>query len=101
MNKTECLKDKTKVFESLLEKYSKTDEDAAAVLNFMKPLFSMIQWGGIAPPVKNKYRWYFASTESPLYRKYDDLSHAASEYSCALEDWNSQEWFHKLEKNLH
>lgn len=101
MNKIENLKDKARVLKNLLEGYSKVDEDAAMVLGFMESFFLRIQGGEIIPPVDNKYRWYFASTESPLYRKYEDLSHAASEYSSALEEWSSQEWHQKLQKNLH
>ncbi len=89
MDKVKNLQEKTQTLRALLEQYAKNDDDVEMVLDFMVPLFDVIKEGKITPPHEHKYRWYFASTESPLYRKYEDLSHAASEYACALEDWES------------
>lgn len=96
MDKVKNLQEKAKVLHALLEKYAQIDDDAKMVLGFMTPLFEQIRTGEIVPPHEHEYRWHFASTESPLYRKYEDLSHAASEYACALEDWKSQEWYRRL-----
>ena len=86
MNKVKNLQEKAKMLRMLLEKYAKTDDDVEMVLGFMVPLFEEIHAGKIAPPYEHKYRWYFASTESPLF-KYDDLCEAAAEYAHVLEDW--------------
>jgi hypothetical protein len=99
MDKVKNLQGKAKALRALLEQYAKTDQDVEMVLNFMLPLFVAIDEEKIVPPHEHKYRWNFASTESPLYRKYDDLSHASSEYACALEDWESQAWFKQLKSS--
>jgi hypothetical protein len=99
MDKVKNLQEKAQALRALLERYAKSDDDAEMVLNFMVPLFKAIEAGEIVPPYEHKYRWYFASTDSPLYRKYEDLSHASSEYACALEDWESQAWFKQLKAN--
>ena len=96
MDKRLNLQSKARVLQSILERYALIDEDARTVLAFMAQLFKQIQAGEIEPPHENEFRWYFASTEAPLYRRYEDLSHAASDYSCALEDWESQEWYKQL-----
>lgn len=96
MDKVRNLQEKAMVLRALLEKYAQIDGDAEMVLGFMTPLFEAIQAGRIVPPHEHEYRWYFANTESPLYEKYEELSQAASEYACALEDWESQEWYRNL-----
>jgi len=88
MDKAKHLQEKAQMLHSLLEHYAKIDDDAEMVLKFMTPLFEEIQAGKIVPPKEHKYRWYFANTESPLYRKYEDLSHAAAEYARVLEEWD-------------
>ncbi len=88
MAKVKNLQEKAKVLHALLKKYAQIDDDAQMVLSFMMPLFEQIDAGKIVPPYEHEYRWYFASTESPLF-KYDDLCEAAAEYGHALEDWTS------------
>lgn len=88
MDKVNNLQEKARVLRELLERYAKVNDDAEMVLRFMVPLFEQIKAGKIVPPYEHKYRWYFANTESPLYRKYEDLNHAAAEYARVLEDWD-------------
>lgn len=88
MDKVKNLQEKARVLRGLLERYAEVDSDAELVLGFMMPLFEQVEIGKIIPPHEHKYRWYFANTESPLYRKYVDLSHAAAEYARVLEDWD-------------
>ena len=86
MDKIINLQRKTEKLQQLLESYATSDNDAEMVLGFMTPIFQKIKAGEIVPPYEYKYRWYFASTESSLF-KYDDLCEAAAEYGHALEDW--------------
>jgi hypothetical protein len=88
MDKVKNLQEKAHVLRELLVRYGQVDDDAEMVLGFMMPLFEKVETGEIIPPHEHKYRWYFANTESPLYRKYEDLSHAAAEYARVLEDWD-------------
>jgi hypothetical protein len=52
----------------------------------MTPIFRGIENGDIVPPKRNKFRYYFANTDAPLFR-YEDLGELAAEYSKALELW--------------
>lgn len=88
MDKIKNLQQKERVLRKLLERYAKVDDDVEMVLGFMTPLLDQIEAGEIIPPHEHKYRWYFANTESPLYRKYEDLCHASAEYARVLEDWD-------------
>lgn len=89
MNKMKNLQNKTLILRNLLNDYAKVDNDAEMVMGFMTPFFEDIFNGKILPPCEHKYRWYFANTESPLF-KYDDLCEAAAEYARALENWDNQ-----------
>lgn len=96
MEKVENLQKKAEILRVLLVQYAKSDGNAERVLNFMIPFFQAVEKGEIIPPYEHQYRRYFENTESPLYRKYENLTRAASEYSCALEDWESQDWYKQL-----
>ena len=41
----------------------------------MGALFDVIEHGKVVPPVRDKYRWYFANNEGPLF-KCDDHGEA-------------------------
>ncbi|WP_338862937.1 hypothetical protein IHE31_09060 [Mycetohabitans rhizoxinica] len=86
MDKVKNLQEKARALHELLARYAKVDDDAEMVLRFMSGLFEEIEQGKVVPPVHNKYRWYFANTESSLF-KYTDLGEAHAQYSHALEDW--------------
>lgn len=86
MDKVKNLQEKAGVLHALLEKYAQVDDEAEMVLGFMMPLFKRICAGEIEPPHEHEYWWYFANTESPLF-KYGDLCKAAAEYGYVLEDW--------------
>lgn len=88
MKKVKNLQEKALALRELLERYAKVDDDVEMVLGFMMPLFEQIKKGEIIPPLKHQYRWYFANTESPLF-KYDDLCEAGAEYARVLEDRNN------------
>ncbi|HJV75947.1 MAG TPA: hypothetical protein VJ654_17130 [Noviherbaspirillum sp.] len=88
MDKVKNLQEKASILRSILEQYANIDSNAEAVLRLMNPLFVQIEAGEIIPPHEHQFRWYFASTESPLFI-YDDLCEAAAEYAKALEDWNN------------
>jgi hypothetical protein len=88
MDKVKNLQEKARILRNLLDHYAKADDDAEMLLGFMLPLFEQIKDGKIIPPHEHEYRWYFADTESPLF-KYGDLCEAAAEYARALEDWNN------------
>lgn len=87
------LKIKARDLKLLLEKYAVTDTDARAVLGFMSGIFAEIEREQIVPPMRDEFQWYFASTESSLF-KYSDLGEAAAQYSKALELWGRQEVQH-------
>jgi len=89
MDKVKNLQEKARTLRNFLERYAKVDDNAEMVLEFMKPLFKKIEVGEVIPPYEHQYRWYFANTESPLF-KYDELCEAAAEYARALEVWNNQ-----------
>jgi hypothetical protein len=74
------------LLQSLLVKYSVTDSDAAMVLEFMRPLFEVIDNGRVVPPKEFEFRWYFGSTDSPL-AKFGDLIDAAANFAHTLEGW--------------
>ncbi len=76
-------------FRELLERYAKKDDAAQQLLTAMKPLLDEISKGKVTPPIVNEYRWWFSDRESPLFNKYPDLTEAASNYDCAIED----EWY--------
>lgn len=86
MDKVKILQEKARILHASLEKIAEVDDDAEMVLGFMTPLFERIDTGEIVPPYAHEYRWYFANTDSPLF-KYDDLGDAAAEFGHALEDW--------------
>jgi len=89
MNDIETLKIKAANLKGVLERYAKTDSYAEMVLRNMQIIFSDIEMGRITPPIENEFRWYFASTDSPLF-EYSDLGEAAAQYSSALELWGNQ-----------
>lgn len=84
MDQSKLLQERSRVLRALLEHYAKSDDDARMVLEFMTALFKDIESGKVNPPVRDRYRWYFANTEGPLF-KYDDLGEAHAKYSHALE----------------
>lgn len=86
MDPIKKLQERARVLRALLTHYAKSDEDAEMVLGLMSSLFDDIEHGRVTPPVHDKYRWYFANTEGPLFR-YDDLGEAHAQYSHALEGW--------------
>ncbi|MGO4814241.1 hypothetical protein AB4156_32500 [Cupriavidus sp. 2MCAB6] len=86
MDQIEQLQERARILHALLTRHAKFDEDAEMVLGFMTGLFFDIERGEVFPPVHDKYRWYFANTEGPLF-KYDDLGEAHAQYSHALEGW--------------
>ncbi|WP_323072122.1 hypothetical protein [Mycetohabitans endofungorum] len=86
MDKVKDLQEKARALHKILARYAKIDDDAEMVLGFMSGLFEEIEQGKVVPPVEDRYQWYFADTESSLF-KYDDLGEAHAQYSHALEDW--------------
>ncbi|SIT67311.1 MULTISPECIES: hypothetical protein [Burkholderiaceae] len=86
MDKVKNLQEKARALHELLARYAKVDDDAEMVLRFMSGLFEEIEQGKVVPPVEDKYQWYFADTDGPLF-KYADLLHVFAQYSHALEDW--------------
>jgi len=88
MDKVKILQQKARVLRNLLEQYAKTDDDVEMVLGFMTPVLNDIEAGKVAPPQRDKFRWYFFNTESSLFLKYDDLSQAEAEYAEVLEGWD-------------
>lgn len=88
MDDVKWLLEKAHVLRALLTDYAETDEDTEMVLGLMAEVFDAIKRGEVVPPVHDKYRWYFANTEGPLF-KYDDLGEAHAQYSHALEGWKS------------
>lgn len=87
MDKIKNLQEKAERLHALLEKYAQSDDDIEMVLRFMTPLLDEIEAGQVIPPRRDEYRWYFFSTESPLYLKYEDLARAEAEYAEVLEGW--------------
>lgn len=85
--KVRRLQERAETLRVLLVKYAEKDDDADYALRLMEPFFEEIRQGKIVPPTRNIHRRYFAHTDEPLYCKYKDLSEAAAEYSCVLEDW--------------
>lgn len=90
MDNVERLKMAAANLRQKLTHYAGTDSDAAWVLERMTPIFRGIENGDIVPPIRNKFRYYFANTDAPLFR-YEDLGELAAEYSKALELWGQQE----------
>lgn len=86
MNKIERLQKEARNLRALLEHYAEFDEEAEAVLERMSQIFCDIESGKVTPPHDDKYLWYFANTEGPLY-KYDDLGEAHARYSHAIRGW--------------
>lgn len=86
MDNVEGLKVAAENLRKKLVHYARTDSDAAWVLERMTPIFRGIENGDIVPPKRNKFRYYFANTDAPLFR-YEDLGELAAEYSKALELW--------------
>jgi hypothetical protein len=86
VDKVKNLQEKARALHELLVRYAKVDDDAEMVLGFMSSLFEEIEQGKVVPPVEDRHQWYFADTESPLF-KYDDLGEIHAQYSHALEDW--------------
>jgi hypothetical protein len=86
MDQVKQLQEKARELHALLAQYAKSDESAEMDLGFMSTLFADIEQGKVIPPIHDKYRWYFANTEGPLF-KYDDLGEAHAQYSHALEGW--------------
>ncbi|CAB3779462.1 hypothetical protein LMG28138_00821 [Pararobbsia alpina] len=86
MDQVKQLQESARILHALLTRHAKSSENAEMVLGFMTALFVAIECGEVVPPVHDKYRWYFANTEGPLF-KYDDLGEAHAQYSHALEGW--------------
>lgn len=88
MDTIELLQQRAQKLRVLLEQYAKIDDDVALVLGFMVPFLDEIKAGEVIPPQRDRYRWYFFSTDSPLFSKYEDLSQAEAEYAETLEGWD-------------
>lgn len=82
------LKQKAKVFQELLEKYAKTDDDVKDYLCRMQPWFVKINNGEIIPPYYDwKLSTYFSFSDiSPLAERYigTDLANACSQFTLVI-----------------
>lgn len=90
MDNIERLKVAAENLKQKLAYYAKTDSDASWVLERMTPIFIGIESGDIVPPQRNRFRYYFANADGPLF-KYRDLLTASAQYSKALELWGQQD----------
>ncbi len=89
-DKIKRLQEKAMFLRLLMENYAKKEDwknrDVGDLLQQMNPLFEQIERGSVIPPMRFEYRWYFFSTESPLFAKYPSLVLAAANVSGVLED---------------
>lgn len=95
MDKVKNLKEKARVFHALLEKYASNDADAESLLRWLTPLFVEVERGGIIPPHRYEFRVALGK-ESDFYACHREVHSAESDFMCALEDWDSQEWYSRL-----
>lgn len=95
MNKIKNLQEKARVFRDLLKKYASDDTDAESLLRWLTPLFTAIEKGEITPP--HRYEFHMALGKEPdFYERHKDVHSVESDFMCALEDWESQEWYKQL-----
>lgn len=73
---------------TLLTKHAETNGDAEMVLGLMTETMNAIERGEVVPPTHDKFKWYFASTEGPLFHL-EELGEAHARYSRALEGCRS------------
>ena len=95
MDKVKNLQEKARVFHDLLKKYAPDDGDAESLLRWLMPLFTEIEKGKIIPPQRYEFRMALGK-EPDFYERHKDVHSAESDFMCALEDWESQEWYRNL-----
>ena len=81
-------------YEQLLALQAPTDQEVAAVLRGLAPLFANIAQGRIAPPAEGLYESQF-HVEHPRHGLDTPVYNAQAEFLSALLDWPSKPWFPK------
>ncbi len=100
MEKVKNLQDKAGALRRLLEKYSPSDSDADSLLKWLTPLFTAIDNGEVTPP--HKYEFSMALGKEPMfYERHRDVRSVEADFVCALEDWESQDWYRQLRDKGH
>lgn len=88
MDQLAQLKQKAKVFQDLLKKYAKIDDDVEDYLRRMQPWFLKINNNEIIPPYYDwKLSTYFSFADvSPLAERYmsTDLANACSQFTLVI-----------------
>jgi hypothetical protein len=95
-DKVDYLKKRAEIFHALLMKYAPEDDDAESLLRWLEPLFIDVKRGNIIPPQRYEFRMALGK-EPPFYDRHRDVFSAEADFMSALEDWESQDWYKRLE----
>lgn len=95
MDKIQNLKEKADSFKTILKKHAEQDSDAERLLGWLTPLFISIENGQVIPPYTYEYSMALGK-EADFYERHKDIFSTESDFICALEDWESQDWYKSL-----
>ena len=98
MDKVSLLKERAANFRKLLEQYEAKNTDAMLLLKWLTPLFQEIDVGNIHPPRRYEFNSSLGK-DNPFYEPDKPFHSAEAAFVAALEDWESQEWYTRLQGN--
>ena len=92
------LKNTSLHFKRLLIDNSAQDPDAARLLEWLLPLFNGVESGDI---VYKKYEFLSAlGRDSDFYTRHTDIAEAETKFICALEGWETKDWYKALKEKI-